>query len=105
MNDSHIDTLEKVRQFLNGTDELDLAIDGKKNRYGFIKHTLMRFKYNTLSRSDKGLVLRYIARISSYSHAQIKRLAADYRRMVGSSGGMRLGAGLPGAIPIQTASH
>ena len=27
MNDSHIDTLEKVRQFLGGTDEIDLAID------------------------------------------------------------------------------
>jgi hypothetical protein len=68
MNDSHIDTLDKVRQFLDGTDEIDLAIDGKKNRYDFIKHTLMRFKYNTLSRSDKGLVLRYITRISGYSH-------------------------------------
>jgi hypothetical protein len=31
MNDSHIDTLGKVRQFLAGTDEIDLAIDGKKN--------------------------------------------------------------------------
>jgi hypothetical protein len=29
MNDSHIDTLEKVRQFLGGTDEIVLAIDGK----------------------------------------------------------------------------
>ena len=33
-----IDTLEGVRQFLDGTDEIDLAIDGKKNRYDFIKH-------------------------------------------------------------------
>ncbi|MCP3952946.1 MAG: integrase, partial [Desulfobacterales bacterium] len=63
MNDSHIDTLEKMRQFLGGTDEIDLEIDGKKNRYDFIKRSLMRFKYNTLSRSDKGLVLRYITRI------------------------------------------
>lgn len=49
MNDSHIAPLEKVRQFLDGTDEIDLAIDGKKNRYDFIKRTLKRFKYNALS--------------------------------------------------------
>ena len=41
MNDSPIDSLEKVRQFLGGTDEVDLAIDGKRNRYDFIKRTLM----------------------------------------------------------------
>ncbi len=80
MNDSHIDTLDKVRQFLGGTDEIDLAIDGKKNRYDFIKRSLMRFKYNALSRSDKGLVLRYITRISGYSYVQVKRLAASYRK-------------------------
>ncbi len=73
-------TAEKVRQFLAGTGEIDLAIDGKKNRYEFIKHTLMRFKYNTLSRQDKGFVLRYSVRISGYSHVQVKRLAADYRK-------------------------
>ena len=78
MNDSPIDSLEKVRQFLDGTDEVDLAIDGKKNRYDFIKRTLMRFKYRTLKRGDKGLVLRYLARISGYSHVQVKRLAARY---------------------------
>ncbi len=46
MNDSHIDTLDEVRQFLGGTDEIDLEIDRKKNRYDFIKRSLMRFKYN-----------------------------------------------------------
>ncbi len=78
MNDSPIDSLEKVRQFLGGTDEVDLAIDGKRNRYDFIKRTLMRFKYRTLKREDKGLLLRYMARISGYSHVQVKRLAARY---------------------------
>ncbi|MCP3668265.1 MAG: transposase family protein [Gammaproteobacteria bacterium] len=80
MNDSHIDTLDKVRKFLGGTDQLELAIYGKKNRYEFIKQTLMRFKYNTLSRQDKGAVLRYIARISGYSYVQVKRLAASYKK-------------------------
>ncbi len=36
MNDHHIDTLDKARLFLQGTDEIDLAIDGKRNRYDFM---------------------------------------------------------------------
>ncbi len=78
MNDHHIDTLDKARLLLQGTDEIDLAIDGKRNRYDFIKRTLMRFKYSKLGRADKGLVLRYITRISGYSYVQVKRLAASY---------------------------
>ncbi len=78
MNDHHIDTLDKARLLLQGTDEIDLAIDGKRNRYDFIKRTLMRFKYSKPGRADKGLVLRYITRISGYSYVQVKRLAASY---------------------------
>jgi hypothetical protein len=78
MNDSHIDTLDKVRLFLQGTDEIDLEINGKHNRYDFIKRTLIRFKYRKLNRIDKGLVLLHIARISGYSHVQVKHLAASY---------------------------
>lgn len=78
MNDSPIDTLEKVRQFLRGSNEIELSIDGKKNRYDFIKRTLMRFKYRHLGRADKGLVLRYITCISGYSYVQVKRLAAYF---------------------------
>lgn len=39
MNDSYIDTLDKVRPFLDGTDEIYLAIDAKKNRYDFMQRT------------------------------------------------------------------
>ncbi len=78
MNDSNINTLEKMRQFLAGTDQVELVIDGRIQRYDFIKRTLMRFKYRSLHRSDKGLLLHYIARISGYSHVQVKRLVASY---------------------------
>lgn len=78
MNDKHIDTLDKVRQFLDGTDEVELTIAGKKQRYDFIKRTLIRFKYGYLNRQDKGLILQYMERISGYSHIQVKRLAAGF---------------------------
>ena len=78
MNDSHIKTIEQVQQFLTGTDSIELSIDGKQNRYDFIKRTLIRFKYNSLKRYDKGLLLRYMATISGYSLVQVKRLAAKY---------------------------
>lgn len=78
MNDSHINTLKKVRQFLAGTEDIELAIDNKKARYDFIKRTLIRFRYSTLRRPDKSLILGYLVRISGYSQPQVKRLVARY---------------------------
>jgi transposase InsO family protein len=78
MNDLQIDTLEKVRRFLEGTAEIDFSIDTKEDRYAFIQRTLIRFGYNSLSKADKGLLLCFLARVSGYSRVQVKRLAARY---------------------------
>ncbi len=54
MNDTQIKTLEQVRQFLEGTGVVDLTIDVKEDRYVWIQHALMRFRYWQLGKSDKG---------------------------------------------------
>lgn len=78
MNDTRITTLAQVRAFAEGSTELEIRIEDKAQRYGFIQRSLIRFGYNRLNRPDKGLLLQYMARISGYSMVTIKRLAADY---------------------------
>lgn len=78
MNDTHIDTLDKVRQFFEGTEQIDFSIDAKTDRYAFIQRSLIRFGYHSLTKPDKGLLLRFLAHVSGYSHVQVKRLAARY---------------------------
>ena len=80
MNDSQVSTLEQVRQFLEGTDGVELAISSKPERYEWIRQTLVRFQFLTLGRLDRGLLLQYLRRVSGYSRAQVTRLVRQYRQ-------------------------
>ena len=79
MNEKKIRSLEDVRTFLAGTMEVEFSIEGKTQRYRWIEQTLQRFQYRTLGRGDRGLVLRYIERVSGYSRQTVTRLVAQYR--------------------------
>ena len=75
MNDQHITTLKQVRSFLDGTQEVEFSLRTQSERYDFIRRTLIRFAYHTLSKPDKGLLLTFLAHVSGYSRVQVKRLA------------------------------
>ncbi len=79
MNEQKIRSLEDVRIFLAGTMEVEFSIQDKDERYRWIEQTLRRFKYRTLGRADRGLVLRYVERVSGYSRQTVTRLVAQYR--------------------------
>lgn len=78
MNDNRIRTIGQVRQFLNGTVDVEFAIDTKAKRYEWIEETLIRFRYFKLSNADKGLLLSFMEKVSGYSRIQIKRLVRQY---------------------------
>ena len=49
--------------------------------YAFLERTLVRFRYHFgLSRVGKGLVRKYLAKVTGYSDAQLTRLIAQQRR-------------------------
>ena len=78
MNDTQIKTLEQVRQFLDGTGAIDLVIETMKERYDWIRDTLIRFRYRHLGKADKGLLLDFLQKVSGYSRIQVKRLVKQY---------------------------
>jgi transposase InsO family protein len=80
MNDSHIETLEQVRQFLGGVAAMEITIPSKTEGYRWIQGTLVRFQYLSLGKTDRGLIRRYLQQISGYSRAQIARLIKQYRK-------------------------
>jgi transposase InsO family protein len=73
MNDRQLATLAQVKAFLEGTTAVDFAVAATE-RYGFIARTLQRFGYRRLGRADKGVVLRFLERVSGYSRQQLTRL-------------------------------
>ena len=79
MNEQKIQTLEEVKVFLAGTMGVEFSIQDKDERYRWIEQTLRRFNYRTLGRAHRGVVLRYVERVSGYSRQTVTRLVAQYR--------------------------
>ena len=79
MNDVKLVTLEQLRGFLAGTSDLGLTSTADAaTRYAFIKSVLKRFKYPLQSKVPRGLIRRYLRRVTGYSRPQLTRLIAQY---------------------------
>lgn len=73
-------TIPQLQNFLAGTQPVAFSISGSKDdRYRWIQRELVRFRYLGLHRADKGVVIRYLVRITGYSRQQLTRLVAQYR--------------------------
>jgi transposase InsO family protein len=73
MNDKQLATLAQLQAFLDGTTPVDFAVAAEE-RYDFIARILERFGYRLLPRAGKGVVLRFLERVSGYSRQQLTRL-------------------------------
>ena len=78
MNDRDIHTLEQVQRFVEGTEALQLQLQGKDERYVWTEQTLQRFGYRRLSKSERGWIRRYIERMCGLSRAQVTRLVSQF---------------------------
>lgn len=74
-------TIEQLEQFLSGAQVCAYEVlDDKSELYKWIQSTLVQFQYLTLSKRDKGVVIRYLIKISGYSRQQLTRLINQYRQ-------------------------
>lgn len=78
MDDSEATSLEQVRAFLGGSGAVRFAGKSRAEVYGWVERTLVRFQYASLNKRDKGVVRRYLARMSGLSRAQVTRLIGSY---------------------------
>ena len=81
MNDEKLQTIEQVKQFLEGSERIELRGVTVEEKYGWIEMVLVRFRYHRLKRAEKGVTRRYIEKVSGYSRAQVSRLIGEYKRM------------------------
>ena len=72
-------TLAEMREFLDASSNLSFADAGRKQIYGLLEGALRAQKYLGLAKKDKGIVRRYLVKISGLSKAQITRLIARWR--------------------------
>ena len=73
-------TIEQLIQFLDGTQAVIFKLNTvKEERYNWIRHELVRLDYLMLNKADKGVVVRYLVKVSCYSRQQVTRLIKQYR--------------------------
>lgn len=75
INEDRLVTLPQLRQFLEGTTEVEFQRCGEdEDRYRHIEGVLRRFGYTRRKRADKGLLMRYRMRTTGYSRPQLVRV-------------------------------
>lgn len=80
MNDSQINSIEEIKDFLNSSEKFEFKKEKRGETYGWIEETLVKFGYLTLGKYEKGIVRKYIEKVTGYSRAQVTRLVGKYRK-------------------------
>jgi hypothetical protein len=80
MNESRLETIEQIREFLQGTAEVAFSIPTDESELrAFVVAVLRRFDYFGLAKGRRGVLFTYMRRLSGYSRQHLSRLIAQYR--------------------------
>ena len=79
MEEAKLQTLVQIKAFLDGTSEVAFRVP-KEGRNPFVERVLKRFGYALHGRVDRGVLLRYIERMTGLSRQQVTRLVGQYRK-------------------------
>ena len=81
-------SLEQIRAFLAGSQEVRFQGEGREEIYGWVSRLLRQQDYGQLKRADKGVLRRYIEKMTGLGRAQTTRLIGQF----GTTGTMELAA-------------
>jgi hypothetical protein len=63
-------SLEKIQAFLEGSQGVDFKSRHRVEVYEWVNQTLQQIRYQDLKRSGRGLVRRYVSKMTGLSRAQ-----------------------------------
>lgn len=79
MDDSKWLSLEEIRVFLAGAEAVEFAAQGRKEVYAWVERVLVRYEYARQGKAERGLLRRYVEKMTGLSRAQVTRLITAYR--------------------------
>jgi len=80
MKDSRSMSTMELWSFLRSSEALVFTSSSRAETYPWIERTLRQYKYLSRSRTEKGLLRRYLQKTTRYSPARLTRLIAQFRR-------------------------
>lgn len=79
MNLDKLATTAQMESFLNGSQSIAFVVASSKDeRYELVEKILKRFSYQNLSRKDKGIIIKFLMKMSGYSRQQLTRMIQRY---------------------------
>jgi len=72
-------TIEQIRQLLTASDEVRLKAVDREETYSWVEATLRAQQYERQPRAVRGLVMRYLVKMTGLSCAQVDRLVRCFR--------------------------
>lgn len=79
MNLDNLKTIDQMEAFLAGSQAIAFAVaTNKDERYQFVEGILKRFGYLRLKRYEKGVVIKFLRKVSDYSRQQLTRMIQRY---------------------------
>jgi hypothetical protein len=71
-------SLEQIRAFLEASDEVSFEGRSREEVYGWVNRTLRQQRYGGLPRGGRGVVRRYVEKMTGLSRAQTTHLITMY---------------------------
>lgn len=71
-------SLEQIRGFIAASEELRFESDNRVQRYAWVERVLIEQQYVSQGKVARGLLRRYIEKMTGLSRAQVSRLIASY---------------------------
>ncbi|MGB9203233.1 MAG: hypothetical protein WCB94_04570 [Terriglobales bacterium] len=72
-------SLDQIEAFLNASQEIRFEGENRQQVYGWVEQVLRQQLYPKQSRKARGLLRRYLEKMTGLSRAQVTRLIARYR--------------------------
>ena len=70
-------TIDEVREFMAGSEQVDFHLTERRGACDFVRRTLVRLACSGLTKAHKGVVRRFVAKVTGLSRAQTMRLIAQ----------------------------
>jgi transposase InsO family protein len=80
MQDGETLSLEQIQALVEATEPLDFRGKGRKGVYEWITDVLRGQRYRTQGKAGRGLLRRYLGKMTGRSRAQVTRLIARYMK-------------------------
>jgi transposase InsO family protein len=73
-------SLEQMEAFVEASDGMGFEGRNREEVYGWVEQTLRQIRFQDLKRGGRGIVRRYVGKMTGLSRAQVTRLLTIYRK-------------------------